>query len=117
MLINLRSPSAAKAKQARMSSLVNSREIVKDLILAHSGSEVVQNIVNRDSHATNTRFSAALSRLNRNVFRVVHSRKITSIAGWSSSRALSGKVLDRVFGVGQMHPWGAGKLKPPGFAT
>jgi hypothetical protein len=52
---------------------------MQNLIFAHSRGKVVQNIVDRDSHAANTRLAAALSRLNRNVLRVVHNRKLRAL--------------------------------------
>ena len=48
------------------------REIGQNFRFGHARSQIVEDFVNRNAHATNTGFPPALARLDRDVFLVIH---------------------------------------------
>jgi len=51
-------------------------KVSEDLLVAHTRSKVRQHVVDRDAHASDTRFPTALARLDGDDILIVHARII-----------------------------------------
>jgi len=63
------------------------RKIMKDFFMSHTGSHVFQDVVNSDSHTTNTRLAAAHFGIERDEFSIInwfHTSKLEQIQTKSS---------------------------------
>lgn len=57
------------------------REILENLFVAHAASQVLEDVIDRDAEATDTRLTASLARLDRNDLGIVHGFKLRQFAG------------------------------------
>src|SRR5262245_45200049 len=58
------SQSAAYARQARISSSVRYRDVIKNLLLRHTRSQILQHLVDCNSHPADTSRATAFARLD-----------------------------------------------------